>query len=289
MRRDAVRWVACPLVLALLGGCAVRRDASAPRAVYPLVPHRTRWAVDVEVGGRPFRFGLDTGGGVTLISADVAEAAGCIPWGRVTGYMMMGQRLDAAHCDAPAIRIGDDVYRPLTALVLAPELIESNDHDLQGSIGLDTFAGRALSLDFARGQLIVESPGSLAERVRDMTPLDVRLQREIGGRALSVFVAVPTERGALWMELDSGNGGTLLVSKPNAALLGLDSTVAGPQHARIEVAPGVVAESDHAFTPDMIVDGNLGMPFLAGRTLTLDLAGGKAWISPASADGAASS
>jgi hypothetical protein len=33
-----------------------------------------------------------------------------------------------------------------------------------------------------------------------------------------------------------------------------------------------------AFTPDMIIDGNIGMPFLKKVVLTLDLRAGRVWI-----------
>jgi hypothetical protein len=36
-----------------------------------------------------------------------------------------------------------------------------------------------------------------------------------------------------------------------------------------------------AFTPSMIIDGNLGMPFLHDKIVTLDLAQGRLWIQPA--------
>ncbi|MDB4949585.1 MAG: hypothetical protein JWM27_2234 [Gemmatimonadetes bacterium] len=255
--------------------------AAEPEAVFTLLPHRTRWAIDVQVGGKPFRFGFDTGGGLTLISPAVARAAGCTPWGRVTGFQMMGQRLDAPRCDSVSITIGANRFTPAVAPVIAQTDIEPNDKDLEGSLALDVFAGRALTLDLAAGRLTLESPASLAARVRTMTPLRVRVQREMGGRALSLFTPVATARGEMWMELDSGNGGTLLVSKPYAALLGLDSAATGSQRGGFTVMPGVRAESEMIFTPDMIVDGNLGMPFLRRWIITVDLATGRAWIAPA--------
>jgi hypothetical protein len=177
--------------------------------VFTLEPQRTRWALRVRVGGHPFRFGLDTGGGLTLISAAVVEAAGCTPWGRVTGYQMFGHRLDAQRCDSVAVDIGAHRFTVPMALVLPPSAVEAKDTDLDGSLALDAFEGRAITLDLAGGHLIVESPASLAERVRTMTPLPIRFSREAGGRSLAVFTAVPTAKGTLWMELDSGNGGTM--------------------------------------------------------------------------------
>jgi hypothetical protein len=258
----------------------LNRHAATPIAELTLVPQRTRWALDVEVGGQPFRFGLDIGGGLTLMSDSVARVGGCTPWGRLSGYRMTGQRLDAARCDGVRIDLGALSVTSPMSFVMPPSAVESGDANLVGSLALDVFDGRALTFDFAGGHLTIESPASLAERVRGMTPLPIRLVREGAGGAIAVVVGVATARGTLWMELDSGNGGTVLVSKPYASLVGLDSTAAGPQHAEFEVVPGVRVVTDHAFTPDMIIDGNLGMPFLRRWLLTLDLATGRGWIAP---------
>jgi hypothetical protein len=105
----------------------------------------------------------------------------------------------------------------------------------------------------------------------------MQVSRELQGRALAVSLGVPTPKGPLWLELDTGNGGTLLVAKPYAELFGLDAAKDGPQEGRIAIAPGLVAQGP-TFTPDMILDGNLGMPFLRDKVITMDLATGRLWI-----------
>jgi hypothetical protein len=277
---------ACRAALpALLIACPLASRAQAthatPEAVFTLEPQRTRWAIRVEVGGRPFRFGLDTGGGLTLISPSVVDAAGCTPWGRVTGYQMMGARLDSPRCDNVPIDIGGHRFVSPVALVLPPSAVESKDTDLQGSLALDAFAGRAITLDLAGGHLTVESKASLAERVRGMTPLAIRFSREAGGRSITPLTAVPTAKGMLWMELDSGNGGTMLVSKPYAALVGLDSANADMQKGGFQLQNNVRVESDRFLVKDMIIDGNIGTPFMRHWIITLDLATERAWIAPA--------
>jgi hypothetical protein len=105
----------------------------------------------------------------------------------------------------------------------------------------------------------------------------ISLSREVQGVALAVNVEVPTPQGIARFELDSGNGGTVLVSKPYARLFGLDPEAEGPQQATIEVAPGIVVHA-LAFTPGMNIDGNLGMPFLKDWIVTLDLEAGRMWL-----------
>jgi hypothetical protein len=44
------------------------------------------------------------------------------------------------------------------------------------------------------------------------------------------------------------------------------------------VVGAIRATTDDAFAPDMIMDGNLGMPFLRNWVVTLDLKNGLAWL-----------
>ncbi len=192
---------------------------------------------------------------------------------------MMGDRLDMPRCDDVRLRLGADVYRlPVAGVFDIAPLLAKDAAPVDGSIALDAFAGRAITIDFPNMSLIVESPESLRERTAHAQNLPVSLARELQGRALAASVGIPTRDGLAWMELDSGNGGTILVAKPYAALLGLDPEEKGPQKADFPVS-GALRAQGAAFAPDMILDGNLGMPFLKDKVITLDLAAGRLWIS----------
>jgi hypothetical protein len=269
------------------GSPAPSEPRAEPEAVIALEPWRTRWVLRAHVAGAPRRLLFDTGGGLTLLSPAIAAAAGCTPWGRRTGYNMFGQRFDGPHCAGIGVTVGGQRYVPaITGLVNMGKL-NPRDSTLDGIAALDLFEGRAITLDLGRGRLIVESPASLRARTATMRPLPIRVKREVEGLALAVMAGVPTRSGWLWMELDSGNGGTVLVSKPVAALVGLDSSVAGRQSAEFPVANGVRVQTTDAFTPDLIMDGNLGMPFLRHWVVTLDLQAGTGWIGPARPGGSA--
>jgi hypothetical protein len=292
---DAGRAIGLALTLALTLAAAAPRVAHAqlpaastnhapqpePEAVIELEPWRTRWTLRAEIGGATRRLLLDTGGGLTLVSSTTAKAAGCLPWGRRTGYNMFGKRMDGPTCDGVAVTIGGRRYVPAITGVVNMAALNPADSAIDGIASLDLFEGRAITLDLARGRVIVESPASLRARVGGMRPLPIRLKRESEGLALAVMAGVPTPSGWLWLELDSGNGGTVLVSKPVAALVGLDSTVAGRQSADFAVADGVRVHTDDAYAKDLIMDGNLGMPFLRYWVVTLDLQAGTGWIAPA--------
>jgi hypothetical protein len=252
-----------------------------PEAVIALEPWRTRWVLRAEVAGETRRLLLDTGGGLTLLSREIAQAAGCTPWGRRTGYNMFGQKFEGPSCNGIALRVGGHRYVPAVTGLVNMAKLNPADSALHGIASLDLFDGRVITLDLGRGQLIVESPASLRARIGAMRPLPIRLKREVEGLALAVMAGVPSRHGLLWMELDSGNGGTVLVSKPVAALVGLDSSVAGRQTADFAVLDGVRVRTGDAFTPELIMDGNLGMPFLRHWIVTLDLQAGTGWIAPA--------
>lgn len=252
--------------------------ASVPEAVYKLEPYRKTVALRAEVKGQPGLFTFDTAGGITLLSPAFAKKIGCEPWGRLSGHRMMGDRLDMPRCDDVPLRLGDRTYRlPVTGVLDIAALIAKDAAPLEGSIALDAFAGKTITIDFPAMRLIVESADSLRQRIGAAQSLPVSLSRELQGRALAASMGVPTLRGMLWMELDSGNGGTILVSKVYAGEFGLDPEEKGPQMANFAVSKTLRAQGN-AFTPDMILDGNLGMPFLKDKVVTLDLAAGRLWI-----------
>ena len=272
-------------LLLLTSVSAAQSPAATPAIAHPLAvitlePWRTRWMVTATVGRQPRKYLFDTGGGLTFVSATTAAAAGCEPWGRLTGFNMFGKRGDSPRCDDLALDLGGRRWTLPVVGLIDMAALNPRDSALDGIVGLDLFADRAVTLDLAAGRIVVESDESLAERVRGTTPLPIRLVREAGGFALSVRAAVPSARGTLWMELDSGNGGTVLVSKPVARLLGLDPSLEGKQRADFPVAGSARVRTDDAYTPDLTMDGNLGMPFLRHWIVTLDLRTGRGWIAP---------
>ncbi|AHE55828.1 hypothetical protein NX02_20935 [Sphingomonas sanxanigenens DSM 19645 = NX02] len=254
---------------------------AAPEASIQLERWRTRWVLPVTVGGKPRKLLFDTGGGITALSRETVTDAGCTPWGRLTGFRMFGDRGDGGRCTGVTVAMpGYSVTPPAMGLINLGKLNPA-DAPLDGLASLNLFDGKTITLDLAHGRLVVESAASRTARIATMMPLKVRLVREVQGLALAVMVEVPTPKGPVWMELDSGNGGTVLVARHVAEAFGLDPVAEGKQTARFAITPAVTVNSADAFTPDMIMDGNLGMPFLKNWILTFDLKDGSAWIAPA--------
>jgi len=263
---------------------AVEVFAQKPKAVFALEPYRKTIALRGSVADKDGLFVFDTAGGVSIVTPGFAERIGCKPSGRITGFRMMGDRLDMPFCQNVTVRIGNRDFRaPVLGVFDIMSLFPKDAQPIDGLFALDLFASDVVTIDFPAKRLIIESEASLAKRIRTATEVPARLGREVQGRALAVHVGVPASQGLVWMELDSGNGGTILISKPYAALFGLDPEKKEPQEVDFLLA-GKVRVAGRAFTPDMIIDGNIGMPFLGTAIVTLNLPSGRVWISqPASA------
>ena len=280
MHKHLILYISVLFLAAFPIGAATPSKADGPQVIKLQRFRKALWKVHVTIKGKEGDFLFDTGGGVTLLTEEFSKGIECKYWGRNTGYNMFGKRFEGPACNGLSVSIAGRRYVPAITGLVNMAALNPADSALDGIAALDLFDGRAVTLDLSHGRLIVESPASLRARVGAMRPLPIRLKREVEGLALAVTTGIPTSRGWLWMELDSGNGGTVLVSKPVAALVGLDSSVAARQPADFAVTDGVRVHTTDAFTPDLIMDGNLGMPFLRNWVITLDLQAGTGWIAP---------
>jgi hypothetical protein len=261
---------------ALMALCGVAQ-AAAPAHV-PLQPYRKIRSVQAVVAGHAATMLFDTGGGLTMISPSLAAKIGCQPWGRLTGYRMTGERIDVQQCNDVDLVLGAyHVRAPVVGVLDLNKFLPPDAAPLDGSIALDAFDGHAITIDLARNVVTVETPESLRARTRSAREGKLRIERQLQGAALDVHVAAATPRGPIWLQLDSGNGGALLVSKTVAPLVGLDATKPAPRRGTVTLLGGVEVAGDFA-TPDFIIDGNLGMPFLSQWVLTLDLRETRVWF-----------
>lgn len=265
--------------LAALAAFLVSTSAAAAEpVVLKMEQFRRSVALRVDVAGKERLFQFDTGGGNSFISPAIAKELGCEKGARVVGFRMTGEKLEAPRCDDVAVAIGGHDFTIPVAGVYEVGEFNAKGVTVDGLIALDLFEGRTVTLDFAGLRLIVETPESAATRVASATELPARLVREAGGYSLTVDVQVPSKVGHLGFELDSGNGGTILVAKPYAAVFGFDPDK-GPQQGKLPVGKGIEAEGV-IFPAGITLDGNLGMPFLKNYLVTLDLDRGRVWLAP---------
>jgi hypothetical protein len=242
-------------------------------------------ALHVSVNGHEGFFLFDTGGGTTILGPEFARFSGCTPWGQMTGFRMTGERLDFQRCDAVAFDIaGAHLKTATTAVFEIMKLAPKTAPHLDGSLGLDIFAGQVVTLDVSGRTLTIETPRSLRARIRNAKEVPARLVRDAEGAALSVDAAVPTPKGLAWMELDSGNDGAFEIGNHIAPLLDLQPDRKEPQPISFSLG-GVIPVKGTALTGNLIMDGNIGEQFFPLWVVTFDLKTGRIWISPASRTG----
>lgn len=273
----AIVMIALAVGLAVIVLTSSKAAAATPETVIKLEPYRKTVALRVTANGKTGLFTLDTAGGITIVSPKFAQAIGCKPWGELVGFQMTGNRLAMPRCENVRLTAGSTTLAaPVAGVLDVTPLVAKDAAPVDGSVALDVFAGKAITLDAAALTLTIENPDSLAERVAGARELPVRVAREVGGRALSVFLQVPTPKGPVGLEIDSGNGGTILVSKAVSDALGILASDK-PRIGRVHLARGIDADG-LIFTPDLTIDGNLGMPFLKYWVVTLDLDHGRMWL-----------
>jgi hypothetical protein len=269
--------ISCILLFPLLSAAA--KPSEKPQVIKLQRFRKALWKVHVTVKGKPGDFLLDTGGGVTLLTEEFSRGIECKFWGRTTGYNMFGKKSEGPHCDNVQINAGDVALTPVNVGKIDFGEQFPGDKNPDGLLSLDAFDGKAFTLDQSAGTLTIETSASLAKRIKGMKELPFRISRECSARCLSGFIGVPTAEGMTWLILDSGAGGVSLISKDHARLFGLDPE-SKEQRLKYEVAPGVPVDSPVLVT-DMIMDGNLGQPFMSQYIMTFDLAKGRLWMAKA--------
>lgn len=263
------------------GGMCFAQTRTGPEAPQTIKLQRFRkalWKIHLTVKGKEGDFLFDTGGGQTLITDDFLKGIDCKFWGTTTGFNMFGQRNDEPHCDDVELKAGDVRLSPVSVSRIDFGERFAGDKTPDGLLSLDAFDGKAITIDQVAATVTIETPKSLAKRTKAMKEMPFRVSRECSGRCLSVFAGVPTRQGMTWLILDSGAGGVSLIAKDYAAVFGLDPAVK-EQRLKFDAAPGIPVDSP-ALVADMIMDGNLGQPFMCQYVITLDLAHEHMWIAP---------
>jgi len=226
------------------------------------------WALSARVGGVEMPFLLDTAAGVTTLDRAFAERLGVGTRGTFRGERMTGEvvTLDLGH--DVEITLGDRRIAHETVGVFdLAALLPPDWPPLGGAIGLPSFASVLATLDLAGACLVLD-----AEPAPGARELHVRAQRD--GPAVDLFAEVGGPTRPLWLEIDTGNTGAVILSPDAGSLLGVTA-------ASGEVALDVVGLGSIP-TPVVVkpirYDGNLGAPFFATRPLTIDLANERAWL-----------
>lgn len=269
-------------VLALVAGpAAAGEPASAPLGDL-LGVLRT---VEVRIGDQDATMILDTGGGVTVVTPDLAARVGCTPWGQLSGFRLTGERLTMTRCDNVAVGVASrDLGAKNLGVFDLAALLPPEAGRIDGILSLDVLERTPFTLELGEAaRLTLETPDGLAARAAEGVEIPIRLHRQAGGASLTVMARVPTASGDLWMQLDAGSDAPLLIPPTSATALGLDP--AQPRQTSTLTLTGAgggeVSHPVQLRVRDMIIDGNVGIPVLRNWIMTFDLAAGRLWVRPA--------
>ena len=267
------------LVPLSLAHASPSRSEGEPQVIKLQRFRKALWKMHVTLKGKEGDFLFDTGGGVTLVTEEFSKGIDCRYLGRSTGYNMFGRKVEGPHCDDVSLAAGAVPLSPVNIGKIDFGGQFPGDKDPDGLLSLDAFDGKAITIDQRSATVTIETDKSLKKRVRGMQEFPLRVVRECSGRCLAAFLGVKTPDGMTWLNIDSAAGGVSLISKEYAATFGLDPNKK-EQELNFPLTPGIVIGGP-VFVTDMIMDGNLGQPFLAEHVVTIDLKNSKIWLGPA--------
>lgn len=232
--------------------------------------------VVVKSGAYEAPFLFDTGGGCTVLSLAAAKALALTPFGRATGFRHDGGRVDGPRAGPVELALGTFTRRGEVG-VLDTDALLAGLPPVGGIVSLETFAGRALTVDLAHERLFLESAETLRERVKGASELAVRIGHQSAGAALDLFVAVEGEHGWLWFELDCGNLAPVLLAPHAFVELGLEPLAVG-KNGKVELPiVGLGLVPCEVQCKELIYDGLLNAAFFARHAISIDLAAVRAW------------
>lgn len=274
----SVRWLCGLLLLAfpMVVGAQARPLASVPLRPYLGTALRT---VDVVSGRDTLRLLLDTGGGLTVLTPAAAARVGCVPFGRIRGHRMSGEVVDFGRCPPASLTLGGHgLPHAQVGVFDLMALLPQGAPPLDGVLALSSLRPRVVTLRFDVDSLVIESVRSARAARRGMHELTMRMATGNDGSTLDVFLRAEIGGQDAWLLLDSGNIAGTLVAPHVARLTGVPGadSVGRRVSAELRFAPGVVFR-DTVEVRDLIYDGALGMRFMAGRPLMIDLAAGRFW------------
>jgi len=261
------------------------------------VQHLIRVCVDV--AGDSYRFLVDTGIGVTVVSSVVASRADVQPTGETfTAERMSGQAVETPLVRLPPLTLGSHTVDGHLAAVADLGEVDG-PAGFAGILGLGFFEKRTVTTDPDTMTLTVQPAAAFAEQGFEI-PLDVRRD----GVSVDPFVSLVLPGGReISVEVDTGSGNLILdtrfmaecgarIGDPTVTTrTGIDetgheftrhwATISGPIH--LAAAPETAQTAPRVQFQDIIHDGLVGTDYLERYRFTVDVSGARMILSPRSA------
>ncbi len=237
--------------------------------------------VSVSIGGQPYNFLFDTGGGETMISPEVAKTLGKTIYGNSTSFRMSGEKVSYATCDSVLMRLGEtDVFHATVGVWDLMSILPPDLPRIDGVLSLKSFADKVVTLDLASGRLILETPSSLAKMKPDLHAVPARFANGMDGNELTLFIGIPFERRMYWFLFDSGNVNDVLLSHHTAAAWGLqaDTVTQRREFDQVAFRLGLQKTIVRAASGDIIYDGSLNFTVLRQTPFVIDFLRRQVWM-----------
>lgn len=240
-------------------------------------------------------FILDTGAGVNLISKSLANKLGMKVRGSYRGKRMSGQAIDIEMSKASALSIGAYSRNDLSIGLWDMQKLFENEPqfaDIQGIVSLNYFKNCAVTIDYSKNQVIIETDKSLSERAVQGSVIPIKVKNKNGMDTSVMFSMQLSKKLKANMEVDTGSGAMILDTR-YMKLLGVDANaksvkkVIGKDETnhsytryftkleQITIhpsgAPSVSQSNPPAQFQDIIYDGLVGDDFLRNFIVTYDL------------------
>ncbi len=237
--------------------------------------------VQATVAGHKGTFLFDSGSGVSSVSPEFAALIGCEPWGQITGFRMTGERLDMQRCNRLTFDFGNKTLQAEAVGVFdVSKYLPAEVGHVDGTIALDLFADQVFTLSYGRHLLQLLDGRDVARRKPELR-MPVHIVRNAEGFALSVDLPVKTAAGTAWFEMDSGNTSPFVIVSDSVAALFQLPADAKRAPIKLTLGDGTTFEGE-ARVRKLILDGNLGVSFLATHDVTVDVPHAVAWVDQSS-------
>jgi hypothetical protein len=240
-------------------------------------------------------FVLDSGIGLTLVSAAVADLVGCVPSGeRFSGRRMSGQEVEVTLASPTTIACGDLERTDGGVGIFDTSGFPEAFADIGGFLSLAFFDEAPFTVDYPRRVVELETPETLAARATAGRRVGVRVERDGPSVTFHLPLTLPDGR-SVEVEVDMGSG-ELILDERLAPELGV--ALEGPGVRTVEGtdetghtyrrsfttldggihptgAPELVQDAPAVMFQRIVYDGLLGDDFLRRFAVTFDVGGGR--------------
>ena len=243
---------------------------------------RTLKSIKVEIGGKPYDFLFDSGGGLTFISPEIANDMDKEVYGNFVGFRMSGEKIETKLCDSITIGIGGrNFFHPYLGVFDIMSLLPEEFKRVDGLISLKTFENEIISLNLKENKLLVETEKSYLEKIKNMSLVESQFASGPNGGELTILTGILYKNHYWWFLFDTGNIAQTKISEHTAKEWGIDpkneSETSGPGEFTFELAGDSI--SVPIAVDEIIYDGALSFDFINQSVYTISFKEEKLWKS----------